>query len=289
MTYDHRIEKIYHKGQEHIWNGSQYLNDLCVKHGKQDIPEIHRYALQNIFSVIYWGELAAWKISAALALCLDDRGARMAATSQAHDEARHFYTMEDYLKWLDCPPHSIDPYSNGFLESVLHANNPAKMLLGMQLMVEPLALTLFKLVRERKVEPVLCDLLLMYERDEARHVALGTLYLPTVLNKMNMFEVADLLVWQFREYMRQFSMLEARSSDFRALGIEPRVVFEVAKEKQIKAMEILSQELGRRYPFMNTMIRVIDFRGELSFPTERSATKIQRLVNAFKKVWGRDV
>ena len=70
--------------------------------------------------------------------------ARMAATSQAHDEARHYYVMKDYLQLLGHVPESIDKHADEFLESILRADTTAKMLLGMQLMVEPMALTLLR-------------------------------------------------------------------------------------------------------------------------------------------------
>ena len=43
---------------------------------------------------------------------LEDDEARMAATSQAHDEARHYYVMRDYLNLLGEVPTEIDPQSS---------------------------------------------------------------------------------------------------------------------------------------------------------------------------------
>ena len=62
----------------------------------------------------------------------------------------------------------------------------------MQLMVETLALTIFQLVRETKVEPVLCELLPYYERDEARHVGLGIQHLPSMMRETNTLAAIDL-------------------------------------------------------------------------------------------------
>ena len=53
--------------------------------------------MAKIASVLLWGELAAWSISADLALKLTDTDAKMAASSQVFDEARHFYVLRDYL------------------------------------------------------------------------------------------------------------------------------------------------------------------------------------------------
>ena len=280
-----RIEQLYHKGQTNIWDGKGYLRECLDKHGMPDVPPESIEALRNIFGVILFGELAAWKISSALALELDNDEARMAATSQAHDEARHYYVMKDYLQLLGHVPESIDKHADEFLESVLKADTTAKMLLGMQLMVEPMALTLFKIVREKNIEPVLSDLLVMYERDEARHVALGTLYLPKVLAEMSAVQKGELLLWQFLGYMKQFEMLKSLKDDFVALGISPRSVFALARKKQVIALELLSDELGERYPFMDTMLRVIDFRNEISFP-ENDSGYIDRVRNAIKVAVG---
>jgi hypothetical protein len=285
MVVEAKLAGLYHKGQEQIWDGREHLKKLFDKHHGFSLTEEHRGAIERIFAVIFWGELAAWKISAALAANLEHHEARMAATSQAHDEARHFYVMQEYLeRRVGRIPDSPDRYADAFLKSVLRSDSLPKMLLGMQLMVEPLALTLFKIVREREIDPVLSELLLLYERDEARHVALGTLYLPTLLKDMSYAGKADLLFWQFREYMKQFNMLKSLANDFVALGIEPRTVFDLAKRKQVKAIKVLAKEMGEGYPLFDPLMMVIDFKGELDFPEERNSGYYARLRKAFEVV-----
>src|SRR6185503_16687918 len=140
----------------------------------------------HVFGVIMWGELAAWKISAELADHLVPLEGRMAATSQAHDEARHFYVMYDYLRELGEVPKHMDRASRVVLDLTLETKSLPKKLLGMQLMIETLALTIFQAVRESRLEPVLADLLRYYEKDEARHVGLGLQMLPGMIKKMSM-------------------------------------------------------------------------------------------------------
>src|SRR5690242_813971 len=78
-----RLERLYHHGQEQAWDGRAVLKGLLEKHGGIRIPDEKREAIGQLFSTILWGELAAWSISADLALVLDDTEAKMAATSQA--------------------------------------------------------------------------------------------------------------------------------------------------------------------------------------------------------------
>jgi len=275
-----KVEQLYHKGQKNIWDGREYMQECIARHGTPSLSGYDTRALTNIFGIILMGELAAWKISSTLAIITEDDEARMAATSQAHDEARHFYVMRDYLNMIGQAPDRVEKNAEEFLESILRADSQAKILLGMQLMVEPMALTLFKVVREKNIEPVLSDLLLKIEQDEARHIALGTLYLPKVLSQMSVLQKADLLVWQFRGYMKQFSMLKSLEEDFAMLGISARDIFAHARKKQVAAMDLLSDELGERYPMMDTMLKLIDFRNELTFPEKSNLSNLQKLRNA---------
>src|SRR5438309_1889267 len=106
-----KLERLYHVGHKQSWDGKQVLGDLIKKHGGIKLDPIRRHALAEIFSTILWGELAAWSISADLALKLEDTEAKMAATSQAFDEARHFYTMRDYLLALGGEVPRLDGYT----------------------------------------------------------------------------------------------------------------------------------------------------------------------------------
>ena len=91
------LENVYHRSHERAWDGKTILPMLIEKHGKPSLPAAEKEAVARLFAIILWGELAAWKISLQLADRVVPMEAKMAATSQAFDEARHFYTMHDYL------------------------------------------------------------------------------------------------------------------------------------------------------------------------------------------------
>ena len=241
------LETVYHAGQRKIWNGQEVLAQLVEKHGVPDLPPDKLNALKRIFSIIMWGEMAAWKISAELAADLEPMEARMAATSQAHDEARHFYVMHDYLQHLGYEPGPLGGAADRLLTAVVDTGSLTRKLLGMQLMVEPVAITLFQTVRQSGVEPVLCELLSFYERDEARHIALGVNYLPDLLNSMSYSDLLLLWSWQLRLLFLQVDELKELEDDLRLLGIDPLAVFEVAEAKQIKALEETLEHTGIPY------------------------------------------
>src|SRR5512134_3033685 len=179
------VARIYHKGHEQAWDGRQILDELVEKHGGIHFPEDKKEAFATIASVLLWGELAAWSISADLALKLEDTPAKMAASSQVFDEARHFYVLRDYLWRAGIPVEKLGGWSRRLLVELIETDNLLYKVVGMQLMVENTAVVMFKMIADANIEPVLSELLYYFERDEARHVGLGVLTLPDVLAGLN--------------------------------------------------------------------------------------------------------
>src|SRR5207253_7962973 len=136
----------------------------------------HKWPLARILTILMVGELAAWSISAEPAERLDDVDAKMAATSQVFGEARHFYVLRDYVRAAGLPLPRLGGLSRKLLADMLETRDLARKLVGMQLLVENIALVLFKQIGDAHIEPVLTELLPYYEKDEARHVGLGVLY-----------------------------------------------------------------------------------------------------------------
>ena len=275
------LEGIYHKGQVKIWDGNKVLHELLEKHGSISIEEDKADALKNIFSIILWGELVAWKVSLQLGAEIDDFSAKLAATSQAHDEARHFYVMKDYLDLLGYIPEPLAPSISYVLDEVLQTDNLAKKLLGMQLMIEPIALTIFRFVRQIKVEPVLTDLLEYYEIDEARHIALGIQYLPKIIKKMNKIQLAGLVLWQAKIINAEMVGLKEIEDDVITLGLDPLEVFEYAEKKQMECLEILSREMGIGMSIWIPFKKVVQFKKRLTFYPDKDHGFFKRITNSF--------
>jgi len=276
-----KCERIYHRGQELAWDGKEILSMLLEKHGGIHLDPEKREPLKRLFAIILWGELAAWKISAQLADRLEPLEAKMAATSQAHDEARHFYTMYDYLKELGYMPERLDPAPEALLRHVLETDDVAAKLLGMQLMVETIALAVFQAVRELRFEPVLADLMAYYERDEARHVGLGMQHLPELMKKMSRMDVYRLFTFQAKLIAYALWENKMLEREFAALGIDTRGIIERTKAKQAVAMRVAIAALGvdvdnDRNPIFQTISAAI----ELVFPTEETRGSVRKQARA---------
>ena len=285
-----KCERIYHKGQELAWDGKEILPMLLAKHGGVKLRPEQREPLKRLFAIILWGELAAWKISAQLADRLVPVEAKMAATSQAFDEARHFYTMYDYLKELDYLPERLDRAPEALLDHVLGTDDIAAKLLGMQLMIETIALAVFQEVREKRLEPVLADLMAYYERDEARHVGLGMQYMPELMKGMTPFELTRLFLFQAKLIGYALWENKVLERDFAKLGIDPRGIIERTRAKQALAMRAAIGALGvdvdnERNPVFQAIAAVV----ELVFPTDetrgRPLAQARAAIDAFQRVF----
>ena len=262
-----KLESIYHLGQERIWDGREVLRDLLAKHGTDNLEPQHRKALGRIFSIIMWGELAAWKISAQLADELVPLEAKMAAASQVHDEARHFYVMHDYLKAIGHTPGPMDPASRRVVEITLGTKSLVKKLLGMQLTIETIALTLFAQVRAMNVDPVLTELLVYYERDEARHVGLGIQLVPELLSKLSPLEQAGVLAFEVDLLGSSMMSLKAMEPDLASVGVSPRDILTLGFRKHREIYETIREEFTDA-PGTPPGEHILNVLTELLFPIE---------------------
>lgn len=282
----HKLSNIYHRGQSLAWDGRDVLAELVAKHGGVNMDDDKRQALGRIFAIILWGELAAWKISAQLADHLVPLEAKMAATSQAHDEARHFYVMYDYLRELGYIPRTISRPSRAVLDLVLHTDSMMQKLTGMQLMVETLALTIFQLVREAEAEPVLCELLRYYERDEARHVGLGIQHLPEMMRTASKRDAARAMVFQLKIVGWTLRGLKELEPDLAVLGISPRRVITVGRNKMFTATEMLWQGMGIGRPLARQRLEAgIDASLEVLFPRPEVGPRLRHRLASARRVW----
>src|SRR5689334_12065206 len=96
-----KLSRLYHQTQAQGWNPRDVLDELEREHGGIHVSADKRESLGRLMSVLLWGELAAWNVAADLARWLPDIDARMAATGQVFDEARHFTVLRDYMQRAD--------------------------------------------------------------------------------------------------------------------------------------------------------------------------------------------
>ena len=241
-----RLERLYHLTQKHSWDGKGVLAELITKHGPPGArmsPET-REALSRVLTVLMWGELAAWNISADLALQIDDMDAKMAATAQTFDEARHFYVLCDYVTALG-PPSAIGGLPRRLLGKVLDAPTLATKLIGMQLLFETNAVVMFRRIAESGLCPILSELLPYFERDESRHVGLGVMYLPRLIAGMTPWEAARTARFQVECVLLLTAGGVTLAEDFESLGLDQRTMALRVTRMQDEIVQQMAEHHGK--------------------------------------------
>jgi hypothetical protein len=285
------LARIYHKGHEQAWDGRAVLDELVAKHGGIRFPEDKKEAFARVAAVLLWGELAAWSISADLALKLEDTPAKMAASSQVFDEARHFYVLRDYLWRAGVPVDRLGGWSRMLLVDLLETDNLLYKVVGMQLMVENTALALFKMIADAKIEPVLSELLYYFERDEARHVGLGVLTLPPILEGLDQRDALALWWFQMRiQFVMLAGGLTLRDA-FKTLDVDQRAMEEYGMRLHHDILRRMKKGEAEGVRSIKGLFRVSkagqDRLTRLLFPDESSSALHRRTLEAMQHVAAR--
>jgi len=122
------------------------------------------------------GEQGALMVAAQLVNAVPHTDAKFYAATQTMDEARHVEVFARYIEKLD-EIRPIAPSLKGILDTTLATGDWMKKLVGMQIVVEGLALYAFREMRNMTEEPLLKELLTYVARDESRHHAYGVQYI----------------------------------------------------------------------------------------------------------------
>jgi hypothetical protein len=192
-----KLESLYSKSKRHQWNAEldvdwdafdpsanvldphfDFLSRLrCVK----ELPPERQRALFReaaIFTIsqVLHGEQAALMTCGQLVNLVPDVDGKFAAAVQVMDEARH---VEVFARYLEKHGHRypIDPDLRAIVEGLLTERDWEAKCVGMQVVLESIALGFFRRGVEIAQEPVIKQFIGRVHEDEARHVAYGVLSL----------------------------------------------------------------------------------------------------------------
>jgi hypothetical protein len=128
--------------------------------------------------------------------------AKYYAATQVVDEARHVEVFSRYLDEKLGGVYPINPHLRLLLDDIINDSRWDMTYLGMQIMVEGLALASFGFIHSLVEEPLLKQLLRYVMSDEARHVAFGVLSLQEVYNGLSGAEIRDRQEFAFEAALR---------------------------------------------------------------------------------------
>ena len=128
--------------------------------------------------------------------------AKMYASTQVMDEARHVEVFARYLKEKLGGEYQVNVHLRTLLDDIVEDSRWDMTYLGMQVMVEGLALAAFGFMHQLTNEPLLKQLLRYVMSDEARHVAFGVLSLKEAYDEMSDAEIKDRQEFAFEAAVR---------------------------------------------------------------------------------------
>ncbi|MGB3809473.1 MAG: ferritin-like domain-containing protein [Parvibaculum sp.] len=135
-------------------------------------------------SSILHGEQGALNLSASLCHILRDPGAQEYAANQAREEARHVTAFARYVKARWGKPLPVGTTLSGLLSEMVHAQEVYKKIVGMQLLVEGLAMGTFASLYNHSRDPLLVKLCQLAMTDEAFHHKFGKIWADRTIPKL---------------------------------------------------------------------------------------------------------
>jgi hypothetical protein len=131
------------------------------------------------------GEQGALLVASQLCSCAPTLNAKLYAGSQTFDEARHVEVFNKYLQQRIGVMYPINSHLKSIIDKILTDPRWDMKFIGMQIVIEGLALSAFNTTRETTPDPVLKDVVYLVTRDEARHVTFGVNYLEEFVKTLS--------------------------------------------------------------------------------------------------------
>ncbi len=138
------------------------------------------------------GEQGALLASAKIVQQVPDEEAKWYAANQVADEARHVEVYHRYLTEKLGRSFEVNKHLQQLLDDIISDSRWDMTYLGMQIMVEGLALAAFGLMKvQMPDEPLIQDITTRIMADEARHVAFGVISLQDLYADMTASELRE--------------------------------------------------------------------------------------------------
>ena len=191
---------LYEKGKDKQWNATHridwsltpdhdnplgapeeyipiYGSPMYEKMNAKERTELRRNQVAWQFSQFLHGEQGALICTAKIVQQVPQLDAKFYAATQVIDEARHVEAYSRYLNEKVGLAYPINRHLKTLLDQVVSDSRWDMTNLGMQIIIEGLALAAFGMVRDIAQDPLAKSITAYVMQDEARHVAFGRLAL----------------------------------------------------------------------------------------------------------------
>ena len=251
-----RIKKLYELGKKLNWNEDfdldwsqdfpkdQFLiNSDIFKtpevelDGYDDLSfekkiEMDRHRVSWNLSQFLHGEQGALLVASQLVSCAPTFNAKLYAASQTFDEARHVNCFNRYLKEKIGFQYPSTDGLKSLMDKILTDERWDLKFIGMQIIIEGLALAAFNNLKLILNDGLLKQLLHYVIRDEARHVTFGVNYLEDYLKTLSKSEIEDRAQFAFEACVVMRDRLISGEVISRFLDYTPEEAHKIAEESE---------------------------------------------------------
>jgi rubrerythrin len=215
------MRRLYEQAKRDQWNaatdidwgrplegdGGLIADDLVDVHNtrfwkllseKQRI-ELNRRVSQWRLSTLVHGEHGAMLVCSQMVENVQGQDAKLFQATQVVDEARHNEVLQRYLALrLDGQTYPLAGNVKEIFDTLLGTSSWYLKTIGLQLVAETFAVSLFRMLAETSKDEVLRQVCGRILQDEARHMGFGMLSLPAVVegaSEAERHEMEDFAVW----------------------------------------------------------------------------------------------
>ena len=243
------MRSLYEKAKRDQWNGTRDIawatpppsdgrilaDELIDIHGspmwerlgEADRTELNRRITAWRLSVLLYGEQGAMLACSQLVDIVPGTDQKFFQATQVMDEARHNEVLERYIETRLGGLHYPMPENERFLfDAILSDPRWYIKTIALQLVAETFAVSMFKMMAEAAVDPVLREVCRRILQDESRHMGFGMLALPGMVREASEAErreMEDFTCLAVEKVLTGFFPLEA----YRDIGFSRAQIDEV--------------------------------------------------------------
>ena len=209
-----RLLDLYQRGKDKQWDAAKRIDwslpvnpsnvmeqsdEFCPIYGSRqweklsgpERADLNHHLSAWLFSQFLHGEQGALTVAARIVESVPDMDSKFYAATQAMDEARHVEVFSRFTTEKIGLFYPVNPDLARLLADALGDSRWDMPYLGMQVLIEGLALAAFGVQRDVAANPLVKQLLAYVMQDEARHVAFGRLALRDYYQGLTAAERAD--------------------------------------------------------------------------------------------------
>ena len=218
---------------------------------------INQSTLRSLSSILH-GEQGALNLSASLCHVLYDQGAQEYAANQTREEARHVTAFAKYIKARWGKPAACSPVLQNLLVDIIGSPEVYKKIIGMQMLIEGLAMGAFASFFNVITDPLGKKLLQLVMTDEAFHHKFGKIWADRTIPKLSAEEHVIIEDWAAHCFQTLLFNLVAPTEQqdlYEEFGLDPMRV--IAEFQEIATDDARREDMKEATNIFRVLIKTL--------------------------------